>query len=54
MTEITIKGDFSIEDKTARQIINQMWTKIETLNERTKNHTIEIRDLRKKIKEKGK
>lgn len=51
MTKIIIEADkIEFEDKIAREILNKILTKIETLNERTKKHTIEIKDLERRQK----
>ena len=43
--------DCKLEDKEAREVIMKLDKRIITINERTKNHTIEIRELKNKIKE---
>ena len=48
--EVTFKGTCTLEDKEAREWLEILNTKIETINERTKKHTIEIRELRKQLK----
>lgn len=50
MSEIILKAKGELIDKEARDLLSKIWTKIETLNDRTKQHTIEIRELREKIK----
>lgn len=50
MNEIILKAKGELIDKVARDLLQKIWTKIETLNDRTKQHTIEIRELREKIK----
>ena len=49
MTKITIEGDFSFEDKVLREWFDKMQTQIITINERTKQHTLDIRELKKRI-----
>jgi hypothetical protein len=49
MTKITIEGDFSFEDKALREWFDKMQTQIITINERTKQHTLDIRELKKSI-----
>jgi len=46
---LTAEADF--EDNLARQWIEKLFIKIETLNERTKNHTLQIKKLEKEVKE---
>ena len=48
--EIQIKGTISLEDKPAREMISILETRIDTINERTKSHTLDIMELKKKIK----
>lgn len=50
-TNIILKAKAELEDKQARQMLSSLWTKIETLNERTKSHTLDIKKLEKKIKD---
>ena len=50
VSEITLKGKCDFEDKGAREAVIRLDTKVATINERTKMHTIEIRELRKMIK----
>jgi len=45
------KEKMVISDKDLEKIWQGLDTRITTINERTKIHTIEIRELRKKIKE---
>lgn len=56
MKTLTIKipEDVEFSDDIARKLLSIMQTKIETLNDRTKRQTIQIRELRNKIKEKKK
>ena len=50
MTTIILKAEGSLEDKEAREHLSILETKLDTINERTKQHTIDIRELRKLIK----
>ena len=55
MSKITLDiKDCKLEDTEAREALMKLDTRITTLNERTKNHTIQIRELEKKLKELGK
>ena len=45
---IILKAEGELIDKETREAIGKMWTKIETLNERTKQHTKDIKVLMKK------
>lgn len=47
-SEIILKAKADLKDNEAREVISKMWVKIETLNERTKRQTIQIRELNKK------
>jgi len=38
-------------DKEVKEILERMWARIDTINERTKSHTLDIKKLEKKIKE---
>ena len=44
-------GNCKLEDEELRELFVKLINKVETLNERTKNHTIEIRELKNKLKE---
>lgn len=50
MNEIILKAEGELIDKEARDLLQKLWTKLDTLNDRTKRHTLEIRELREKIK----
>ena len=51
MTKIIIESDnIEFEDKLAREMLDKIWTKIDTINERTKKHTLEIKDLERRLK----
>jgi hypothetical protein len=52
--KIILKAEGELEDKACRQELEKLLTKVETINERTKAHTIQIRELEKKIKNKEK
>lgn len=49
--EIKIQGTISLADEPAREMLKSLETRIETINERTKQHTLEIRELKKQIKD---
>ena len=52
MTKIILDiKDCKLEDEELRELFVKLITKVETLNERTKAHTIQIRELKKKLKE---
>jgi len=50
--EIKLQGTITLEDKEAREWLQMLETKIQTINERTKTHTLEIRELKKDLKHK--
>lgn len=52
--KIILHAEGELEDKICRQALEKLLQKVETLNERTKVHTIQIKELEKKIKEKNK
>ncbi len=47
--KIILSAETKLEDLELRKWVDKMYTKIETINERTKQHTLDIRELRKKI-----
>ena len=51
MNEIVLTAKANLIDKEAREMLSILETRIDTINERTKNHTIDIRELRKLIKD---
>jgi hypothetical protein len=48
--KIILTAEAEIEDKKLREWVSKLWTKMETINERTKKQTREIQELRRKIK----
>lgn len=40
-----------MDDKRIEELCSMLDTRISTINKRTKSHTIEIRDLKKQVKE---
>jgi len=48
--EISLKGTITLEDTPAREMLKILETRIDTINERTKQHTLDIRELRNKLK----
>ena len=49
--KIKVEGTISLVDKDARTFLSILDAKITTINERTKNHTLQIRELAKGVKE---
>jgi len=43
--------DCKLEDEELRELFSKLITKVETLNERTKNHTWHLHELEKRLKE---
>ena len=50
MNEIILKAKANIIDKEAREYLDMLAVKIDTINERTKSHTRDIQELRRMIK----
>ena len=48
MSKIILQAECKFEDIELREAVKQLETKIQTLNERTKRQTIQIRELNKK------
>jgi len=51
MKDIKFTGIVTLEDKQAREFLEVLETRIQTINERTKRHTLEIKKLMKEIGE---
>lgn len=51
-TEKGFGGDEMIEIATLKDI-QEIWTKLQEVMERTKNHTIQIHELQRQLKEAG-
>jgi len=49
--KIILSAETKLEDNQAREQLSMLWTKMETLNDRTKRQTIQIGKLNKRIKE---
>lgn len=49
-SKIILEADAELEDTLAREVMGKIFTKIETLNERTKRQTIQIRELQREVK----
>jgi len=49
MNKIILTAETNFEDKELRDWVSKLNTKIDTINERTKNHTLEIRELKEKL-----
>jgi hypothetical protein len=48
---IILKAEGELVDKECHDAISKIFTKLEMINERTKAHTIQIHELKEKIKE---
>jgi len=48
--KIILMTDAKLEDEEARKEITKLTSKIDIMNERTKNHTKEIKELQKQLK----
>lgn len=49
--KIIMEGECYFVDKDLRKYVSKLETKIETINERTKRQTLQIKELDKKIKQ---
>ena len=49
--KIILEANTKLEDNQAREQITMLWTKMETMNDRTKRQTIQISELNKRIKQ---
>jgi len=49
MSQVILKAECEFQDTELRKILEKMETRINTLNDRTKKHTLEIRELNKKL-----
>ncbi len=47
--KIILEANCEFKDKELREVVDKLWIRLETLNERTKIHTLEIKELRKNI-----
>ena len=48
--KIVLESNTELRDNELREWVNQLNTKIDTINDRTKKHTLEIKQLRKELK----
>jgi len=49
-TKIILTANAEIHDTELREIVEKIWTKMENVNKRTKEHTLRIKKLEKKKK----
>ena len=49
--KIILEAETKLEDNQAREELSMLWTKMETMNDRTKRQTIQISELNKRIKQ---
>ena len=49
--KIILEAETKLEDNQAREQLSMLWTKMETMNDRTKRQTIQISELNKRIKQ---
>ena len=54
LSKIILTAEANLHDEELREWVNKLNTKIDTLNERTKNHTLEIRELKRELKRRNK
>lgn len=50
--KIVLEANTELKDNELRAIVNKLWSKMETINERTKGHTLQIKILEKALKNK--
>lgn len=50
MTTIILKAKGELQDEELRTWVSKLQAKVDTLNERTKRQTFQIRELEKKLK----
>ena len=46
-SKIILNAEAEIHDKELREIVEKLWTRVEIINKRTKEHTIRIKKLEK-------
>ncbi len=51
-SKIILTAEANLHDEELREWVDKLNTKIDTINERTKNHTLEIKELKRIIKSK--
>jgi len=49
--KIIIEANTELVDNELREVVHKLWTKMETMNDRTKRQTIQIGELNKRIKQ---
>ena len=54
MNKIILTADADFEDHKLREWVSKLFEQIQTLNERTKNHTLQIKELEKRLKSNSK
>ena len=47
MNKIILSAETELEDKVCRELLQKLYNKVDTINERTKKHTLEIKELQK-------
>lgn len=50
MAKIVLESNCEFEDTKLREWVGKLETKIETLNNRTKSHTLKLREIEKELK----
>lgn len=51
VSKIILEAEGRLEDTELREWVSKLFTQVETLSERTKRQTIQIRELNKKLSE---
>ena len=50
MNKIILTAEADLRDEGLREVVEKLWVKVETINERTKRHTMQIKTLEKRKK----
>jgi hypothetical protein len=48
--KIVLEANTELRDNELREVVNKLWVRIESINERTKRQTIQIRELQMEVK----
>jgi len=49
---VVLTADCTLIDEVAREWLSKLQTKVDTINERTKIHTLEIKEIERRLKNK--
>ena len=48
--KIVLEANTELRDNELREVVNKLWVRIESINERTKRQTFQIREIEKEVK----